>query len=291
MPDPIDPAPNPNPEPAPVETPPTVSSFVGEDGTLKEGWQSVLDEGYRDDPVLATVKNFRHLGKITVDTKRMVGKDKIAIPTDASTEAEWGEYHKAGGRPETVEDYNLKAPEGIPEEISSMILPKERLAKWQERFFKGGTSKKAADSYIAAFVQDAMADLQAKEQFEKQEMDELISSLSAEWGAAFEQKKHLGNIALEEGTQGNPELKERLLAKSWWNDPDIVRLISNLGSKFAEGKSPNFANVPTPADLQTQIDKLRADPLFLNGTQAQRMKIANQINALTEKKMAEAKTT
>ena len=130
-----------------------------------------------------------------------------------------------------------------------------------------------------------MVDIQTKQQAEKQAMADLVSGLSTEWGAAFEQNKHLGNIAVEEGTMGNPELKERLLAKSWWNDPDVVRFNSNLGKKFAEGKPPNFANIPTPGDLQTQINELMASPILTDpkSTIAQRKLIMDKVMALRTK--------
>ena len=66
-------------------------------------------------------------------------------------------------------------------------------------------------------------------------------------------------------------------------DPDLTRFTSNLGSKFAEGKSPNFSAVPTPSDLQTQIDEIQANPLYLKGTYKQRMDLANKIMAIREK--------
>jgi len=116
-----------------TETTETVATetpvYFGSDGTLADGWQGTLPEGYREEASLSTVKDAKVLAKMSVDTKRMVGKDTVAIPTDASTEGEWEEWHKAGGRPDTVADYNLAAPGGTPVEIAEKILPKEALAK------------------------------------------------------------------------------------------------------------------------------------------------------------------
>lgn len=268
----------------------TAPVYYNADGTLAEGWQSTLPEGYREEASLSTVKDAKVLAKMFVDTKRMVGKNTIALPTDASTEAEWEEYYKAGGRPETVADYGLKAPDGMDAEVSEKILPKEQLAKWQERFFRGGISKKAAEQFVADFVQDMAAEIQSKQQAEKLARDELVSGLAAEWGAAFEQKKHLGNMAIEEGTIGDLDFKNRLTGK-FGNDPDFIKYSANLGSKFAEGKSPDFTQVPTPTDLQAQINAIEANPLYLKGTTAQRMKLAEQVLALRTKIKMQTKTT
>ena len=283
----------------PVVEPVTApTAFFGTDGVLNEGWQGTLGEDIREEKSLLSFKSVGDLAKSFVNTKKMVGASVIAIPTDVSTEGEWQEFHKAGGRPETVADYNLKVPEGFPEEALEQVFPKARLEAWQERFFKGGVSKKAADLFIAEFANDMIVDLQAMNQAKELEATELTSGLAIDWGAAFEQKKHLGNIAMEEAASStvngqvvvNEEFKARLVKKAG-NDPDIIRAFANLGEKFAEGKPPGFAAIPTPSDYQDQIDKLMEDPLYTKGTQTQRMKIANKIQELMKLQKPEPVTT
>jgi len=269
-----------------VATPPSVTTettnYFGNDGTLADGWQSTFPEGYRDEASLTSVKDAKVLAKMFVDTKRMVGKNTIAIPDDSSPKDEWDEYYRHGGRPDTIEDYGLAAPEGFPSEFAEKIFPSDRLAKWQQRFFDGGVSKKAAAQFVSEFANDMLADIQSHQQTEKMDMENLVSGLSQEWGAAYEQNKHLGNIAVEEGTSGDEEFKQRIVSK-FGNDPDFVRYSSNLGKKFSEGKSPNFTNIPTPSDLQTQINDIESNPLYLNGTQKQRMDLAARIMSIRNK--------
>lgn len=277
---------------------PVATAFFGTDGVLNEGWQGTLEEGLREEKSLLSFKSVGDLAKSFVNTKKMVGANVIPIPTDISTEGEWQEFHKAGGRPETVADYNLKAPEGFPEDALETVFPQARLEAWQERLFKGGVSKKAADYFIAEFANDMIADLQAVTQSKETEKAELVTGLTADWGAAFEQKKHLGNIAMNEAASSmvggqavvNEEFKARLVQKAG-NDPDIIRAFANLGEKFAEGKPPGFGAIPTPSDYQEQIDKLMEDPLYTKGTQAQRMKIAEKIMAIRKLMKPEPATT
>lgn len=270
------------PSSGPVIAPET--NYFGSNGILSEGWQSTLPEGYRDEPSLKTVTDTKVLAKMFVDTKRMVGKDTIAIPNDSSPKDEWSEYHRHGGRPDTVEDYNLAVPEGFPAEFAEKVFPVDKIAKWQQRFFDGGVSKKAAAQFIAEFANDVLADMKIAQQTEESQLSELTSGLSADWGAAYDQKIHLGNIAIAEGTGDNAEFKARVVAKVQ-KDPDLTRLLANLGSKFSEGKPPDFTSIPTPSDLQTQIDELMADPVLLdpNSTSAQREVITSKIMALREK--------
>ncbi len=289
MPDePIAPVVEPVAEPvvAPVVAPVADPVYFGADGVLNEGWQGTLGEDIRDEKSLLSFKTVGDMAKSFVNTKKMVGANVIAIPTDISTEGEWQEYHKAGGRPDTVADYNLATPEGFPDEIKAQIFPEGRLEKWQERFFKGGVSKKAADAFIAEFTTDILADYQAIQQTRELSMTELKSGLATKWGVAYEQNKHLGNMAITEGVNGDVEFQERLThivlkdGSFLANHPDFVEFTSNLGGKFAEGKPPGFDAIPTTSDYQEQIEKLMEDPLYTKGTQPQRMKIAEKIMAI-----------
>jgi len=271
----------------PVVAPVADPVYFGNDGVLNEGWQSTLPEGYRDEKSLSTVSDAKVLAKMFVDTKRMVGKDVVAIPGDSSTEGEWQEFHKAGGRPETVEDYGLKAPEGMPPELASQVFPEERVKAWQDRFFKGGVSKKAADSFIQEYAQDIMADYKAMESDKALKKEGIVAELETEYGAAFDQKMHLGDIAFEEGSNGDQAMKESLAY--FRDDPNAVKFLVNLGAKFAESKPPNFSAIPTPGDYKDQIAELQADPLYLKGTRADNRRITDKIMVLRNKMHPEDK--
>lgn len=267
------------PEGSPVVTPvePTTNYF-GIDGVLNEGWRGTLDEDLREDKSLLSFKSVGDLAKSFVNTKKMVGANTIAVPTDASTPSEIEAFHLAGGRPDTVEDYDLKTPEGLPEEIATKIFPEDKIAKWKERFFKGGVSQKAASAFIQEFAQDILADYKNIEQAKETAKANLVSGLSTEFGAAFDQKMHLGDMAMEDFTGGDAEMKESLAYLK--EDPLAIKMLVHFGGMLAEGKPPGFAAIPTPHDYQDQIDALMADPLYTNGTQPQRMKIANKIMAI-----------
>ena len=271
----------------PVVPPVTPTVFFGTDGALNEGWQGKLEEGLREEKSLAGFKTVNDLSKSFVMTKKMVGANVIPVPGEASTEIEWQEFHKAGGRPETVADYGLTRHESIPEDQYSQ----DYVDGLQEILFKFGGSKKLADALKEYDDNFKIAQIASKAVEKETAMTELKSALVTKWGAAFEQRTHFGNMAIEEGTVGDDALKERLLAKPWINDPDFVEYSSNLGGKFSEGKPPGFGAIPTPSVYQDQIDALMEDPLYTKGTQAQRMKIAEKIMAIRKLMKPEPATT
>jgi len=258
----------------PAETTPA-PDWVSVDGTLAEGWASHLDEGYKEEKMLSTVKDVKSLAKIAVDAKKMIGKNKVAVPTENSTEAEWNEFYTAGGMPATAEDYHLEYPQDMP----TPEVPELRQA-YMEHSHKIGKSQAQAQADYEFYNNLIKKAHEAQEQAEKDAMLDATEKLKLEWGNAFEQKQHFGNVAIEEGVKGDLELKDRIVDK-YGNDPDFIKVMANLGDKFAEHRTIS-PNIPTPGDIQTQIDTLMSNPLYTHGTKAERLRIANQIMRLRE---------
>jgi hypothetical protein len=282
-------------EPTTQPTPPLVNA----DGELREGWRDTLPEDIRGEKVFDRVSNFEGAMKSLASAEKMVGKDKIPIPTEASSEAEWDAYYVAGGRPETAADYNLARPEELPEEYYSQELASAA----QELFHKIGLSKKQADMLFAFNNNSVIAQLAKNTQDAELSATELKDGLYADWGNAFEQKKHLGNVAMEEAASTvkdgvkvvDPEFKERLVQKAG-NDPDIIRAFANLGSKFAEAGSVTIDVIPTPGDIQVQIDEIvgskaySADYVKHGFTREQHKAAVEKAAALFRAKTPEVKT-
>lgn len=247
---------------AAVATPPTpeTAPLVDSEGNFREGWTNVLDEDIRDSSYLKEVKSVQGMARSTVSARGMVGKDKIAKPTEASSEDEWAEFHKAGGRPDTAADYAFARPEELPEEYYSQELATAA----QELFHKLGISKKQADALFEFNNNTVITQLTQKAQNAELEATILKDGLYADWGNAYEQKKHFGNKAIEEGTSGDADFKERLTQK-FGNDPDFIRFAANIGGKFQEAGSIKIDSIPTPVDIQKQIDDAMGNAAYKPG--------------------------
>jgi len=243
---------------AEAEATTTPTPIIGEDGKFVTNWQETLPEDIRGEKSLRDFKDVTGLAKSWVSARRMLGKDKVAIPSESSTDGEWEEFYNAGGRPKTAADYNLKRPETLPEEY----YDKELVSKAQELFHKIGLNKKQAEALFAFNNENAMAALKNHTTGQEMAMRELEDGLHKEWGKAYEQKVHLGNVAIEQGTAGNDELKERLTQK-FGNDPDFIRFAATLGGKFAE-HGVKGSLIPTPADIDVKIHELMMQDAYTN---------------------------
>ena len=275
------------PEPV-VDTP----TMFDAEGNFTENWTHLLsDTALHDNPTLKASKTIESLASQTVSAQKMIGANKIAVPNEASTELEWDEWHKAGGRPETAEDYAFAKPEELPDENYSQ----EYASGLQELLFAFGASKKLADALVKYDTEFKVKHLATTEQDNKLAMTQLQDGLVADWGNAYEQKKHLGNKAIEEGVSGDAAFKERITEK-FGNDPDFVRFAANLGGKFAEAGSIQIDTVPTPGDIQTTIDDEIAKPVYGSEyakhgfTKAQHVTQVEKVAALFREKTQHVKT-
>lgn len=271
--------------------------FVKSDGTFIENWQLKLqDESLHADKTLMTLKNVENLAKSYVHVRRQVPLDKIAIPNENSTDADWEVWHKAGGRPETAADYALKRPDDFPEEYYSDELANT----FMDFAHKIGLSTKQVNALFEFNNNNVLAVLKADADTAELDMNELKDGLYKDWGNAFEQKKHFGNLAVEKGTSqtkmvngiatmvSDEKFKSRL-TKKFGNDPDFIRFTSNLGSKFAESGAVE-SQVPTPTDIQTKIDELMHTDAYRKRDHPNHKNIVQQVARLFREKAKSTKT-
>jgi len=266
-------------------------ALVDAEGVLRDGWRDTLPEDIRGDKVFDRVSNFEGIMKTLSSAERAFGKDKIPVPNEASSEVEWDAYYAAGGRPETAADYNLAKPEGLPDENWNQELATAA----QELFHKIGISKKQAEALFAFNNNNVITQLTKNAQDAELAATALKDGLYAEWGNAYEQKKHDGNVAIEKGTEGNEEFKQRLVQK-FGNDPDFIRFAAAHGKNYRESGAITAESIPTPTDIQATIDKEMAEPSYgldyaKHGfTKAQHKIQVEKVAALYREKTKHAKT-
>ncbi len=263
------------------------------EGNFTENWTHLLtDTALHDNPTLKASKTIESLASQTVNAQKLVGADKIAVPNEASTELEWETFHKAGGRPETAADYNFARPEALSEEYYSQELATAA----QELMHKLGLSKKQADALFEFNNNTVIAQLTIATQDSELAMTELQDGLHADWGNAFEQKKHDGNVAINKGAEGEtPEFKARV-AEKYGSDPDLIRLLANLGKVYREAGIITATSIPTTSDTQEEIDNITASNVYgvdyvKHGfTRAQHDTAVQKALALRERMTKSAKT-
>ncbi len=266
MPDPIvtpeTPAVTPEiPAPVPDKTVIESSSLVKPDGSFVENWydHEMLPEGYRGSESLKVLKNLPDLVKRTVNAEKMVGKNKVAIPTEKSTPAEWDAYYAAGGRPKTPGGYKIEVPEDM-----KALYPEERLAEIKKFAHEQGFSAKQVDAYMKYELASMAKILSDQEQAEERVNAETALALKKEFGAAYDERIHIGNRLIAEAF-GNDKEGELVFTQKYGNDPDFIRFAAKVGVKLVEHKAL-IADLTehTPSEANAKVAQLQATPGYMN---------------------------
>lgn len=268
----------------PPGTPPiTPTSVTDAAGKLVDNWQTHAPEGYedlREDKTLPRFKSIWDFGKSYVDVRKKVPLDKMARPNDTWGDSDWEEFHVAGGRPDTKEDYQIKRHEEIPE----AAMTQELIDGYQELFHKIGLSKKQVEAISAHNSELMLKQIKDTSQAQEDETNKVLDNLRKLWGLATDQNIHRGNVAIDKDKDiiEDPAYKARLLEKVN-KDPDLIRFASNMGYKFVEHKIIEDPGIPTPGDLQTQITEIMADPRYSNKDPEVRQPLIDKVLMLRRK--------
>ncbi len=92
--------------PSPGTPPPAPAAPQGD-------WRTSLPDDLKNEPSLKLINDVSGLAKSYVSAQKLVGADKIPVPSKHATEEDWKNvYHKLG-LPQDVKDYDVKVKEGI----------------------------------------------------------------------------------------------------------------------------------------------------------------------------------
>lgn len=262
--------------PAPSGNPPAFdfAKIVGENGALSENWRDALPESIRAEKSLDSIKTIQTLAQSYVHAQKSIGANKVAIPTENSTEDEWNAFYRACGRPEKVEDYKhdkVQLPEGI-------VLDETLLGNFRDFAFKHGLSQKAYEAALAFDVQRLQNQIDAANAAKDREFEETTQKLHTEYGDKFDAFIAQCNKAMN--TFGLTKVLEE---KGLLSNYSVIKALAAIGGKIGESKLKANEITPVADDLQGRIDAIRnnpEDPFFKKNHPAHNARVAEMANLL-----------
>ncbi len=270
----------------------TTEGIISVDGKLAKGWtQKLADESLRGDKTLESFTHLDGISKSMVHVRRQVPMDKTAIPTDHFSDADWDAFHKAGGKPETAGDYNITRPDDFPEEH---WRSKEGIEAVQDFFHSIGLSQKHADMIVAfnnAEVLSKVQDIQNDSEYLQNTRSDRRAEL---WGSATNQRVNWSQKALDLGTEDFTTEEIEAVAEMVNNEKNtsgngghilLQRMLSNIGSKFAEHGIVEDPNIPTPGDIQDEVDKATQHPAFMDAKHPLHEKQVELVSRLIDRRV------
>lgn len=242
-----------DPAPTPTVTPPAEN--------IPE-WRKALPDDIREEASLKSIPDINALAKSYVNAQRMIGVDKIPVPSKHATPEEWRDAFVKLGLPKTLDDYKVEFAGGLKDIKEDELAPLKKAAyelNMLPHQFKGmmETFSKLNEGFEENMRKQAQV-----------EADQAVKALEKEWGMAFEGKLAKARRAFKEFA--TPEDVKFFEEAGFADYPEILRLFSKIGDKLygeapIKGEGHSFNGLLSPQEAQKEISKLYSDPAFLDG--------------------------
>ena len=255
---PGNPAPSGNEGGAPGGNPPAPTTF-----TIDDSFISSLPDDLRAEPSIAAFKGkgVADVLKSHVNAQRMVGADKVVIPTGKlDTPEAWDQLYSKLGRPETPDKYEFEpVPDGVP------VKPEFQKSVKELAHGLGLHPKQAAglNKAVMGWLQESF---KAHGEAQKAAMDTAETALRGEWGNVYDKNLELAGKVVD--TYGGKPEEIQAFKEKFGSDPVAIRVLANLGNligegNFVKGETPAFLSTPEQAKSKAQaIMTDKANPLF-----------------------------
>ena len=247
-------------------------------GAPASDWKSSLPQELQEDANIKKFTDVSTLAKSYINAQKLIGADKIAIPTKHATEEDWQNVYKKLGLPEKVEDYQVKFKEGVS-------LDENFAKSFAEQAYKAGVLPKQAQA-LADWISEINVTAETKVQEEiKKNFEKSVSELKQEWGNSFDLQLARANKFVNE--LGSPELVKFLSTSGLGADKNLVKMFAKAGEQlFAEHKFVEGQGGPgamSPDEINKEIRKLQADPAYFDKGHPSHKQIVKEVTSLYEK--------
>ena len=190
-------------------------------GVKTADWKGSLPDDLKADPAIVQYKSLPDFAKGFVETKRLVGTSLRAPAADAPEE-DWDKYYKAGGKPNSPEEYKFSLPEDFT------LSPQEE-KEIRDMAYRMGLNGKQAQKIVDAQAQ-GVAELRKAE---REELAKTDKAYREKWGANFDRNKAIVTRTIE---RMDPEKKLRAFfdQTGLGNHPAIIDLFHQWGMRLVE---------------------------------------------------------
>ena len=175
-------------------------------------------------PMFSSVKDMNDVVKGYYHAQKMVGADKVVVPTKQSTPEQWKDYYVKAGLPATLDDYQVE----LPASLDNPEFNKALMSKAYEMNIR-------PDQLSTIVAEMDKLNEQIVTDYEAQQKQEILStadSLKKEWGADY-QRNLLGAQRVIKHFGGEEMLKQ-VFESPLANDGAFLRLMSKISSQLVK---------------------------------------------------------
>jgi hypothetical protein len=235
-----------------TETKPEVTKTTT---TTTSSWKDSISEAYRNDPNIEKFTEIDALAKSYINATKMIGQDKVVIPTNNSTEEHWDEVYAKLGRPESADKYALDAKSEV------VNLDETAIKSFAEQSHKLGLNNKQAQGILEFYKNNMEGTAQQSKIDTETAQAQAEQQLRQEWGRDFEGKvKQAGALAK---ANINPEVLDMTLQNGTrlGDHPEIIKGFAKIAGMMQEDKivATESENAQSVNNIEEEISSIVND--------------------------------
>ena len=223
--------------------------------TTQSTWKDSISEQYRNDPNIEKFTEIDALAKSYINATKMIGQDKVVIPTNNSTEEHWDEVYTKLGRPESADKYSLDAKSEV------VNLDETAIKSFAEQSHKLGLNNKQAQGILEFYKNNMEGTAQQSKIDTETAQAQAEQQLRQEWGRDFEGKvKQAGALAK---ANINPEVLDMTLSNGTrlGDHPEIIKGFAKIAGMMQEDKivATESENAQSVSNIEEEIASMVND--------------------------------
>jgi hypothetical protein len=212
-----------------------------------------MPDDIKNEPLLRNFTNVEALAKTAVNQARLVGRDKVALPTQNSTQDELDQFYGKLGRPDSHDQYKFDYSEGFPEELANEDMEKS----FREAAHKAGLSQGQFEKIMKWNEETSLQMTESQQQQQQSTFEQAQRELKQEFGNAYDDR-----IDLARRTAETFDLTDTLVEMQLDNDPRMIKALTKIGSSLSEDKivgTPVSNGGLSPDDAKQEINQILGD--------------------------------
>ncbi len=216
------------------------------------GFLDSLPEDLRNEPSLRNFTDPGSLAKSYVHAQRMIGADKIPLPSKSATDDEWRAVYSKLGAPEDPSGYEIS--------FNAASMGEGEMEGLKAALHKAGLTNRQAQAFADYLDQSYSEGMSQRESAAEDARYQGEQELRQEFGKAFEQKLERAQMAANALLGGTEIFDEITLSdgRMLGDHPEIVRMFASLADQIGEDslEGQTTEMIMTPEEAQRQIDEL-----------------------------------
>lgn len=194
------------------------------------------------------------LGRSYQSLEKLLGREKVPVPTSEEDEEGWTRWYSAAGRPDEPDGYEFERPDSLPEDLPYDEETEENFRMWAH---VNGLNKRQAKALYDGYVKTQLERHSAYQKHQEDAKVQADQAMRREYGQQYEAKLARAKAALQK--YADPDYYQYLNETGAGNDPRMIRAWIKIGEELAgdERLKGNAQPQAQPADLDRAIADFR----------------------------------